>query len=289
VRPRAEADPDAELADMLVHEAAHAVIAWELGIEIVHIRFSAKDRAGRMPFIGAVARFPGDLSSERAREAVEKDMLAYHSGLVAQRLFHYDGTQRYVPEIDLVGVWETCHWAEDDVDLIDKWSDYIEERVRVMLYQPATWARVMALAPQIARRLYLPGADIEAFLALVDVTDAVSPRDRAWKRTEYAFGQGIGVLDLSSFARAALARARITTIARLLTYSKSDLLAMWRTGRKTAGEIEDAVRAHGFRLADGVLSDRERRVQRADAAEAAVRRVGVMANEVIEPGADEGA
>jgi hypothetical protein len=271
VRPRWATDPDVELADMLVHEAGHAVIAWELGITIVHLRFSAKDWSGRMPFIGALSRFSGDLASERAREAVEKDMLVYHAGLMAQRLFHYDSTHRHVPAIDLAGVWETCHWAEHDVDLIDEWSDYIEERVRVMLYRPATWARVIALAQEIARRLYLSGADIDTFLAFVNVTNAVSPKSRAWKRTEYDFGQDIGVLDLSPRARGALARAEITTIAHLLTYSGRDIRGIPRAGEKTAGEIEEAVRTSGLTLGDEPLWERELRVQRARAEEAKAR------------------
>jgi hypothetical protein len=99
----------------------------------------------------------------------------------------------------------------------------IEERVRVMLYQPATWARLIALAPEIARRLYRSGAEIEAFLAFVDVTRAVSPKGRAWTRTEYTLGQEIGVLDVSCRARGALAHAEIATMAQLLTYSGRDV------------------------------------------------------------------
>jgi hypothetical protein len=262
-RPGWSVKTDVQMADMLVHEAGHAVVAWELGLEIVHLRFSSKDWSGRMPFLGGLYRFEGDPTSERAREAAEQDMLVFHAGLMAQRLFHYESTHHSVPAVDLLGVWDSCHALEDDVALIDEWSDYIEERVRVMLYKPATWARVVALAPEIARRLFLPGSEIAAFLDAVDVTGAVSPHRRPWKRAEYAFGRDVESLPLSNRARGALNRAEIDTVAELLTYSSWDLRMVWRTGAKTIAEIEAALASLGLHLAEERRGDREARVQRA--------------------------
>lgn len=251
-------------ADMLVHEAAHAVIAWELGIPIVHLRFSPKDWSGEMPFKGGMHEYAGHLPSERAREVAEKDLLIYHAGMVAQRLFHYESARSYAGSIDAAGIMRVARMVEQDADLIDEWSEYIEERVRVMLYDPTTWARVVALAPEIARRLYLPGEEIAAFLRIVDVTGADSPRHLPWNRERYAFGRGLDALGLSRRIQGRLAIAEITTVAELLTYSAWDLKgSLWRVGAKTVSEIEKAVQALGLALAEGYRRDKEARVQRA--------------------------
>jgi hypothetical protein len=252
------------LADMLVHEAGHAVIAWELGIQIVELRFSMKDWSGRMPFAGAAHCLDGDVASERAREAAEKDMLIFHAGRMAQLLFHYDSVHGYRNSIDLKGIMDACRRVEEHAAVIDAWSDYIEERVRVMLYQPSTWGRIIALAPEIARRLVLTGDEIAAFLTRVDVSGAVSPRHSPWNREHYAIGRGIDALQLSNRARSCLERSDIESIAHLVSYSAEDVRGrIWRAGAKTAREIEAAMRAIGLTLAEESLWDRELRVDRA--------------------------
>ena len=151
-----------------------------------------------------------------------------------------------------------------DTDVIDAWSAYIEERVRVMLYRPTTWARVIALAAEIARRLYLTGEEIGAFLRCVDVTDAVSPKDVPWNRERYPIGRSVDVLQLGTRARGALASADVHAIAELLTYSAMDLRGMiWRVGTKTLAEIAGAVGALGLRLAGETRYERELLVERA--------------------------
>jgi hypothetical protein len=272
VRPATPSQP----ADLFVHEAGHAVIAWELGITIEDIRFSTKNWSGLMHFVGGMYRFEGDLASERAREAAEKDMLIYHAGLVAQRLFHYDSALG-PSVIDVRGLINTAKMVEDDVNLIDAWSDYIEERVRVMLCRPATWQRVIAFAPEIARRLYLRGDEVAAFLAHVDVAQAVSPRERRWNRAAYAFGKGIDALSLSARTRGCLDRAGIATIAELLTYSASDLRStVWNAGPKTVAEVEAELATLGLRLAEERRIDREMRVERTQREERQWRGVGAM-------------
>lgn len=256
-RPAAPSQP----ADLFVHEAAHAVIAWELGITIDDLCFSTKHWSGRMHFRG-MDRFEGDLASERAREAAEKDMLVYHAGLMAQRLFHH-ASALGPSVIDVRGLIETARTIEDDVGLIDAWSDYLEERVRVMLCQPATWHRVIALAPEIARRLYLSGDDIGAFLERVDVAEAVSPRERRWHREEYAFGKAVDALPVSPRTRRCLDGAEIVTIAELLTYSASDLRGAVDAGPKTVADVETAVATFGLRLANEQRIDREMWVEQA--------------------------
>lgn len=263
-RPEWTVRPDVRLADMLVHEAGHAVIAWELGVRIVEIRFSLNDWSGRMPFAGARHSFEGDLASDHARAAAEKDMLIYHAGRMAQLLFHYDSVHGCRNSVDLQGIMDACRTVEEDTAVIDAWSDYAEERVRVMLYQPSTWARVIALAPEIARRLYLTGDEIAAFLARVDVSGAVSPRHNPWRRDQYAIGRGIDALPLSNRARTCLERSDIDSIAQLVGYSADDVRGrIWRAGPKTTSEIEGAMHTIGLTLAEEGLFDRERRVERA--------------------------
>jgi len=262
-RIRSAAVPSTQPADLFVHEAGHAVIAWELGVKITELYFSPKVWLGRMTFIGGVVTFQGDRASERAREAAEKDMLIFHAGLMAQRLFHYDSACGH-SSMDVKGLMDTAQMVEDDVDLIDAWSDYIEERVRVMLCRPETWHRVIALAPEIARRLYLRGEDIASFLDHLDVGQAVSPQERGLNRAEYAFGKAIDVLALSNRTRGCLDRAEIATIAELLTRSAADLRGeVWHAGAKTVAEVEAALAMLGLRLAEEPRFEREWRVQQA--------------------------
>lgn len=251
------------LADMLVHEAGHAVIAWELGVQIVELRFSMKDWSGRMPFAGAAQSLGGE-AADHAREAAEKEMLIFHAGRTAQLLFDYDSVHGYRNSIDLKGIMDACRTVEGDAAVIDAWSGYIEERVRVMLYQPSTWGRIIALAPEIARRLYLTGDEIAGFLTRVDVSGAVSPRHGPWTREHYAIGRGIDALQLSNRARSCLERSEVESVAQLVSYSADDVRGrIRRAGAKTAGEIEAAMCAIGLTLAEESLWERELRVDRA--------------------------
>lgn len=164
------------LADVLVHEAGHAVAAWELGVRIGAIHVHLRVREGRMTFASDVGlgRFPA--GSDALRLAVERDMVVLHAGLVAQRRFHYEGTWGLVPRTDYEGVLTTALQAETDLRLIDEWSDYAEERARTLLELPQTWRRVEALAVELARRPVLHGGEIEAFLAGVRIPRARDAR-----------------------------------------------------------------------------------------------------------------
>ncbi|MEO8379054.1 MAG: hypothetical protein ABI779_05275, partial [Acidobacteriota bacterium] len=204
--------PDVQLADLLMHQAGHAVVAWELGVRIIELHFSLKAWSGLMPFAGAITScFDRALAADAAREAAEKDMLIFHAGRMAQLLFHYDSVHGYRNSSDLRGVIDACRRVEDATAVIDAWSEYIEERVRVMLSAPGTWSRVLALAPEIARRLSLTGHQIAAFLEHVDVAGAVAPHDTPWNRDRYAIGRGIDALGLSNRSRTCLERSQIGT------------------------------------------------------------------------------
>jgi hypothetical protein len=171
------------LADVLVHEAGHAVAAWELGVRIGAVNIHVRAREGRMTFASDVGlgRFPA--GSDALRLAVERDMVVLHAGLVAQRRFHYEGAWGVVPRTDYEGVLATALQVETDLRLIDEWSDYAEERARALLELPQTWRRVEALAVELAWRPMLHGEEIEAFLAGVRVPRAPNAR-LAYRRRE---------------------------------------------------------------------------------------------------------
>jgi hypothetical protein len=171
------------LAEVLVHEAGHAVAAWELGVRIGAIHVHVRTREGRMTFASDVGlgRFP--IGSDALRFAIEREMVVLHAGLVAQRRFHYEGAWGLVPRTDYEGILATALQVETDLRLIDEWSDYAEERARTLLELPQTWRRVEALAVELARRPVLHGDEIEAFL--VGVRVAREPNARlAYRRRE---------------------------------------------------------------------------------------------------------
>jgi|SRR5215212_8761423 len=280
-RPDSLRDPDLQLADLLVHEAAHAVVAWELGIEILHVRFDLDEWSGRMPFIGAMNKFVGDLSGENAQTDAETDMMIFHAGHVAQRWFNYAGSHGH-SRIDLWGLMRTCQWVDRDIPLIDAWSEYIEERTRVFVQRRTTWTRILALAAELPRHGVMSGAAVSAFLSGVRIpTTQPEPRLRRnpppippetstpRAATAGLLGRAVtDVLELSTRARHSLAGARITTIAELLLHSAWDL--RWRVGGlgdKTLAEILEETRRHGLRLPEERWIDRQRRVRSARQAE----------------------
>lgn len=164
------------LADVLVHEAGHAVAAWELGVRIGAIQVHVRLREGRMTFASDVGlgRFPP--GSDVLRLAIEREMIVFHAGLVAQRRFHYQGAWGLVPRTDYEGILATALQVETDHRLIDEWSDYAEEQARALIELPQTWRRVEALAVELARRPVLHDEEIEAFLAGVRVPQAPNAR-----------------------------------------------------------------------------------------------------------------
>jgi hypothetical protein len=164
------------LADVLVHEAGHAVAAWELGVRIGAIHVHLRVREGRMTFASDVGlgRFP--VGSDALRLAIEREMVVFHAGLVAQRRFHYEGAWGLVPRTDYEGILATALQVETDLKLIDEWSDYAEERARALIELPQTWRRVEALAVELAQRPVLHGEEIDAFLSGVRVSRAPNAR-----------------------------------------------------------------------------------------------------------------
>lgn len=170
------------LADVLVHEAGHAVAAWELGVRIGAIHVHLRGREGRMTFASDVGlgRFPA--GSDALRLAIEREMIVFHAGLVAQRRFHYEGAWGLVPRTDYEGVLATALQIETDRRLIDEWSDYAEEQARALIELPQTWRRVEALAVELARRPVLHGEEIDAFLAGVPVPKVGNARRRYRRR-----------------------------------------------------------------------------------------------------------
>lgn len=171
------------LADVLVHEAGHAVAAWELGVRIGAIHVHLRVREGRMTFASDVGlgRFP--VGSDTLRQAIEREMVVLHAGLVAQRRFHYEGAWGLVPRTDYEGILATALQVETDLRLIDEWSDYAEERARALMELPQTWRRVEALAVELVRRPVLHGEEIDAFLAGLRVPRAPNAR-LAYRRRE---------------------------------------------------------------------------------------------------------
>lgn len=171
------------LADVLVHEAGHAVAAWELGLRIGAIHVHIRVREGRMTFASDVGlgRFPA--GSDALRLAIEREMIVFHAGLVAQRRFHYQGAWGLVPRTDYEGILAAALQIETDLRLIDEWSDFAEEQARALIEVPQTWRRVEALALELARRSVLHGEEIDAFLARVRVSRATDRR-LAYRRRE---------------------------------------------------------------------------------------------------------
>jgi hypothetical protein len=171
------------LADVLVHEAGHAVAAWELGVRIGVIHVDLRVCEGRMTFASDVGhgRFPA--GSDALRLAIEREMLVLHAGLVAQKRFHYEGAFGLVPRTDYEGILATALQVETDLRLIDAWSDCAEERARALIELPQTWRRVEALAVELARQPVLHGEDVDAFLADVRVPRAPNAR-LAYRRRE---------------------------------------------------------------------------------------------------------
>lgn len=166
---------DVRMPDVLVHEAAHAVVAWELGARVGQLTLDHTRGAGHMAFMSdaAIGRFAH--GSPEHRLAAERDMLIFHAGFMAQRRFHYDGTHGVYPVHDYAAILALAQAFTSDTALIDAWSTYIEDRARHMIEHPATWARIQAFALELALRpapdgiTVVPGESAEQFIAAVRV------------------------------------------------------------------------------------------------------------------------
>lgn len=128
-----------------------------------------------------LGRFPE--GSDALRVAIEREMVVFHAGLVAQKRFHYEGAWGLVPRTDYEGILAIALQVETDPRLIDEWSDYAEERARALMELPQTWRRVETLAVELARRPVLHGEEVDAFLAAVRVPRTQSAR-LAYRRRE---------------------------------------------------------------------------------------------------------
>lgn len=258
-RPVGCTNPHLELDDLLVHEAGHAVIAWELGVGIIDLTLDPATWVGGMRFCGGMFHFEGDLGSEMAREAAELDLLIFHAGIAAQREFHYDSVDDNGPSVDLRGVMRTCQRIESDIACIDAWSNYIEERVRVMVQRPATWRSILALGEELRRRPVMSGAEVSAFLRRIRFNE-VPPTRRcqcvfradqkaaAATRSDSDPRRVVDVLTLSARARSCLRRGGIETMGALLRLSAWRLSGIRALGKITLAEIEAELARHGLTL-----------------------------------------
>lgn len=166
---------DVRFEDVLVHEAAHAVVAWELGARIGQITIDRAHAAGRMSFASDVAIGRFAVGSAAHRLAAERDMLVFHAGFMAQQRFHYEGTHGVYPIHDYAAILDIAQQFSSDAPLIDAWSTYVEDRARHMIEHPATWRRIEALAVELARRAgpdgftVIDGEKADQFIANVHV------------------------------------------------------------------------------------------------------------------------
>jgi len=166
---------DVSLPDVLIHEAAHAVVAWELGARLGQLTVDRTRGAGHMVFASDAAMGRFARGSQAHRQAAERDMLIFHAGFMAQQRFHYEGTHGVYPIHDYSEILAIAEVFSDDAALIDAWSTYIEDRARHMIEHPATWKRIQTLALELARRAapdgmtVLPGETAEAVIAAVRV------------------------------------------------------------------------------------------------------------------------
>jgi hypothetical protein len=162
-------------ADVLIHEAAHAVVAWELGTRLGQITVDRTRGIGRMSFGSDIAIGRFTPSSMAHRAAAERDMLVYHAGFMAQQRFHYEGTHGVYPLHDYLGILEIAQQFPGDAPVIDAWSTYIEDRARHMIEHPATWSRIQSLALELARRAApdgvtaIDGETVDRFIAAARV------------------------------------------------------------------------------------------------------------------------
>jgi hypothetical protein len=203
-------------ADVLIHEAGHAVIAWELGVRVGQVVVDGTRRQGHVKFVSdtLIGRFAPRSAS--CRRAAERDMVVCHAGFMAQRRFHYDGTLGWYPLEDYMTIQRVAEEFTDDAALIDAWSAYLEDRARQMVEHPATWTRILALALELARRAGVEGVTevdgeaIEEFLGRVRVPatnallayrrrlglgiyvvlEGTTSRDRFCNRIERAYSRG---------------------------------------------------------------------------------------------------
>jgi hypothetical protein len=155
-----------QLSDLRVHEAAHAVVALELGLQVDHVRFTNATGQGRCRLTYCFTTV-ASLTTPEAREAIERDAMAVHAGYAAQRVFAYERTLYVSPRHDLDLVRSLLGLVEDDERLILAWSTYLAERAIAYVQRDRTWRCILALADHLPARGRLTGLQVSSFLAQV--------------------------------------------------------------------------------------------------------------------------
>jgi len=162
--------------------AAHAVLLHDLRIPLLSVAVDLQRAAGQLEAAWRSLAFaPGDRSPE-AREALERDCVAIHAGVVG-KAFALGWEHTTHGWSDACLTFDLLERLEYDECLRSSWHEYQRERARALVEAPSTWTRIELLATRFAAQPMMRGDDVAIFLGRAQGGGVVVPSRIPWRAT----------------------------------------------------------------------------------------------------------
>jgi hypothetical protein len=245
--------PSSRLWTLAVHEAGHCLMAYLLGVGIVRGVIRPHDNTGNVWWRHAAKRYSWLGVDSYGRSVVEADALVALAGAAAQWLYKQWTVRAQELMPDDKTATEILKQLAPEHDVAILWREYLRQRALVMLRPQRCQALIARLAGRFIEQHRLRGEVIEAFLKQEEksvrpflIRDGTVEDYVGLIGTE-AFAKAIETLPLGMVITRSLRAAGISTVGRLLQYSRYDLGPLGLRG-KALKKIEQVVVEAGFEL-----------------------------------------
>jgi hypothetical protein len=166
----AEARMDIEISRTAMatayHQAAHAVMAWKLGVAVKRVTIvPSKDAKGHCYHAQVVRGECAEVdSSDRGRMEREQHIMIALAGPVAQRIYNPRGYRRGHGRGDQAIAADLALNMNGSSRATDAYLKWLTIHTRDCLENVSTWPLVEALAAELVRRRTIEGAEVVELL-----------------------------------------------------------------------------------------------------------------------------
>lgn len=163
-----------------IHIAGHAVALHDLGIPLLALHVDAARGRGTLDASWLSHGYAIGDRSEAAQNALDRDCVALHAGIVA-RAFALGWEHTTYGWNDQELVCDLLNRLEYDECLRTSWHEYQRERARCFVAEPWTWTRIEHLAARFAEEPIMGAARVAAYLADVPRERPIVPSRIEWR------------------------------------------------------------------------------------------------------------
>jgi hypothetical protein len=147
---------DPKLRKTAYHEAGHAVTAHELEVKIRQISIIPDDSYGRV-LNNLLVPNPDIDKSDKNRIQMEKNVMIYFAGFIAEKLYHEKSNITYSKDDIHLAVNLLDFFVSSNEEL-QKYIDYLWVRT-INLFTPMVWAKTSFLVRELLMRKRLSGKE----------------------------------------------------------------------------------------------------------------------------------